>query len=156
MYNYFVSVSNFIHFFSAYSALLKCSVPTMDTTNSLKMTPVASQSVFSHVEEENLPALRAFLDKNRDVDNRSDVSKATVVFYRTHTFFLLDFFQMSHFMSTFNHRTDTVQLLSAACTLLNYCLCVHLECWWSSRWLSADWDKFDLFWTERFRTRYKS
>ncbi|XP_062864164.1 kinase D-interacting substrate of 220 kDa B isoform X1 [Trichomycterus rosablanca] len=44
----------------------------MDTTNSMKMTAVASQSIFSHVEEENLPALRAFLDKNRDVDSRSD------------------------------------------------------------------------------------
>ncbi|XP_053488708.1 kinase D-interacting substrate of 220 kDa B isoform X6 [Ictalurus furcatus] len=44
----------------------------MDTTGSLKMTVVASQSIFSHVEEENLPALRAYLDKHRDVDSRSD------------------------------------------------------------------------------------
>lgn len=47
----------------------------MDTTSSLKMTAVASQSIFSHVEEENLPALRAYLDKHREVDSRSDVSQ---------------------------------------------------------------------------------
>lgn len=39
------------------------------------MTVVASQSIFSHVEEENLPALKAYLDKHRDVDSRSDVSE---------------------------------------------------------------------------------
>ncbi|XP_017331350.1 kinase D-interacting substrate of 220 kDa B isoform X3 [Ictalurus punctatus] len=44
----------------------------MDTTGSLKMTVAASQSIFSHVEEENLSALRAYLDKHRDVDSRSD------------------------------------------------------------------------------------
>ncbi|XP_060790078.1 kinase D-interacting substrate of 220 kDa B isoform X2 [Neoarius graeffei] len=44
----------------------------MDTTSSLKMTVMASQSIFSHVEEENLPALRAYLDKHREVDSRSD------------------------------------------------------------------------------------
>ncbi|XP_053093545.1 kinase D-interacting substrate of 220 kDa B isoform X5 [Pangasianodon hypophthalmus] len=44
----------------------------MDTTGSLKMTAMASQSIFSHVEEENLPAVRAYLDKHRDVDSRSD------------------------------------------------------------------------------------
>ncbi|KAM9466731.1 kinase D-interacting substrate of 220 kDa B isoform 3-T5 [Clarias gariepinus] len=44
----------------------------MDTTGSLKMTAVASQSIFSHVEEENLTAVRAYLDKHREVDSRSD------------------------------------------------------------------------------------
>lgn len=39
------------------------------------MTAVASQSIFSHVEEENLPAVRAYLDKHREVDSRSDVSE---------------------------------------------------------------------------------
>uniref|UniRef100_A0A4W4GC82 KAP NTPase domain-containing protein n=1 Tax=Electrophorus electricus TaxID=8005 RepID=A0A4W4GC82_ELEEL len=33
---------------------------------------MASQSIFSHVEEENLPALRAYLDKHREVDSRSE------------------------------------------------------------------------------------
>uniref|UniRef100_A0A4W4GGT9 KAP NTPase domain-containing protein n=1 Tax=Electrophorus electricus TaxID=8005 RepID=A0A4W4GGT9_ELEEL len=44
----------------------------MDTTGSLKTTVMASQSIFSHVEEENLPALRAYLDKHREVDSRSE------------------------------------------------------------------------------------
>lgn len=46
----------------------------MDTTTSLKMTSLAVQSLFSFVEEENLPAIKAHLDKFRDVDSRSDVS----------------------------------------------------------------------------------
>ncbi|XP_072545755.1 kinase D-interacting substrate of 220 kDa B isoform X2 [Salminus brasiliensis] len=44
----------------------------MDTTSSLKMTAMAVQSIFSHVEEENLPAIRAYLDKYREVDSRSE------------------------------------------------------------------------------------
>ncbi|XP_038162915.1 kinase D-interacting substrate of 220 kDa B isoform X2 [Cyprinodon tularosa] len=44
----------------------------MDTTASLKMTSLAVQSLFSYVEEENLAAVRAHLDKFRDVDCRSD------------------------------------------------------------------------------------
>ncbi|XP_036448980.1 kinase D-interacting substrate of 220 kDa isoform X4 [Colossoma macropomum] len=44
----------------------------MDTTGSLKMTAMAVQSIFSHVEEENLPAVRTYLDKYREVDSRSD------------------------------------------------------------------------------------
>lgn len=47
----------------------------MDTTSSLKMTAMAIQSIFSHVEEENLSAVRAHLDKYREVDSRSDVSR---------------------------------------------------------------------------------
>lgn len=46
----------------------------MDTTTSLKMTSLAVQSLFSYVEEENLDAIKAHLDKFRDVDSRSDVS----------------------------------------------------------------------------------
>lgn len=46
----------------------------MDTTTSLKMTSLAVQSLFSYVEEENLAAIKAHLDKFRDVDSRSDVS----------------------------------------------------------------------------------
>lgn len=46
----------------------------MDTTTSLKMTSLAVQSLFSYVEEENLEAIKAHLDKFRDVDSRSDVS----------------------------------------------------------------------------------
>ncbi|XP_056249168.1 kinase D-interacting substrate of 220 kDa B isoform X4 [Seriola aureovittata] len=44
----------------------------MDTTTSLKMTSLAVQSLFSYVEEENLAAIKAHLDKFRDVDSRSD------------------------------------------------------------------------------------
>nr|XP_057946373.1 kinase D-interacting substrate of 220 kDa B isoform X1 [Doryrhamphus excisus]XP_057946374.1 kinase D-interacting substrate of 220 kDa B isoform X1 [Doryrhamphus excisus] len=44
----------------------------MDTTTSLKMTSMAVQSLFSYVEEENLAAIKAHLDKFRDVDSRSD------------------------------------------------------------------------------------
>uniref|UniRef100_A0AAQ5ZBN1 KAP NTPase domain-containing protein n=1 Tax=Amphiprion ocellaris TaxID=80972 RepID=A0AAQ5ZBN1_AMPOC len=44
----------------------------MDTTTSLKMTSLAVQSLFSYVEEENLAAVKAHLDKFKDVDSRSD------------------------------------------------------------------------------------
>ncbi|XP_058470993.1 kinase D-interacting substrate of 220 kDa B isoform X3 [Solea solea] len=44
----------------------------MDTTTSLKMTSLAVQSLFSYVEDENLVAIKAHLDKFRDVDSRSD------------------------------------------------------------------------------------
>ncbi|XP_012678836.2 kinase D-interacting substrate of 220 kDa B isoform X3 [Clupea harengus] len=44
----------------------------MDTTTSLKTTTLAIQSLFSYVEEENLPAIRAHLEKFREVDSRSD------------------------------------------------------------------------------------
>ncbi|XP_066530233.1 kinase D-interacting substrate of 220 kDa B isoform X1 [Hoplias malabaricus] len=44
----------------------------MDTTGSLKMTAMAAQSIFCHVEEENLTAVRAYLDKYQEVDSRSD------------------------------------------------------------------------------------
>uniref|UniRef100_A0A665UBY1 Kinase D-interacting substrate of 220 kDa n=1 Tax=Echeneis naucrates TaxID=173247 RepID=A0A665UBY1_ECHNA len=44
----------------------------MDTTTSIKMTTLAIQNLFSHVEEENLPALRAHLDRFKEVDGRSD------------------------------------------------------------------------------------
>lgn len=38
------------------------------------MTSLAVQSLFSYVEEENLAAIKAHLDKFKDVDSRSDVS----------------------------------------------------------------------------------
>ncbi|XP_045917766.1 kinase D-interacting substrate of 220 kDa B [Micropterus dolomieu] len=44
----------------------------MDTTTSMKMTSLAIQSLFSNVEEENLAAIKAHLDKFKDVDSRSD------------------------------------------------------------------------------------
>ncbi|XP_067337026.1 kinase D-interacting substrate of 220 kDa B isoform X1 [Channa argus] len=44
----------------------------MDTTTSLKMTSLAIQSLFSYVEEENLAAIKAHLDRFKDVDSRSD------------------------------------------------------------------------------------
>uniref|UniRef100_A0AAY4AL72 KAP NTPase domain-containing protein n=1 Tax=Denticeps clupeoides TaxID=299321 RepID=A0AAY4AL72_9TELE len=44
----------------------------MDTTSSLKMTTLASQTLFSYVEEGNLPAIRAHLDKYNMVDERSE------------------------------------------------------------------------------------
>lgn len=46
----------------------------MDTTSSMKMTSLAVQSLFSYMEEEDLAAVKAHLDKFRDVDCRSDVS----------------------------------------------------------------------------------
>ena len=46
----------------------------MDTTTSIKMTTLAIQNLFSYVEEENLAAIKAHLDKFRDVDSRGDVS----------------------------------------------------------------------------------
>ncbi|XP_058254273.1 kinase D-interacting substrate of 220 kDa B isoform X7 [Hemibagrus wyckioides] len=52
----------------------------MDTTSSLKMTAMASQSIFSYVEEENLPAVRAYLDKHRDVDSRSENGQTPLMF----------------------------------------------------------------------------
>nr|XP_057927637.1 kinase D-interacting substrate of 220 kDa B isoform X2 [Doryrhamphus excisus] len=44
----------------------------MDTTTSIKMTTLAIQNLFSYVEEENLMALRAHLDRFKEVDGRSD------------------------------------------------------------------------------------
>ncbi|XP_037550895.1 kinase D-interacting substrate of 220 kDa B [Nematolebias whitei] len=44
----------------------------MDTTTSMKMTSLAVQSLFSYMEEEDLAAVKAHLDKFRDVDCRSD------------------------------------------------------------------------------------
>ncbi|XP_053098301.1 kinase D-interacting substrate of 220 kDa B isoform X5 [Pangasianodon hypophthalmus] len=44
----------------------------MDTTTSIKMTTIAIQNLFSYVEEENLAALKAHLDKFKEVDGRSD------------------------------------------------------------------------------------
>jgi len=46
----------------------------MDTTTSIKMTTLAIQNLFSYVEEENLAAVKAHLDKFKEVDGRSDVS----------------------------------------------------------------------------------
>lgn len=50
----------------------------MDTTTSLKMTSLAIQSLFTYVEEENLAAIKTHLDKFKDVDSRSDVSRSLV------------------------------------------------------------------------------
>ena len=47
----------------------------MDTTTSLKMTTLATQSLFSYVEENNVPAIKAHLDKFKEVDSRSEVSQ---------------------------------------------------------------------------------
>ncbi|XP_077367163.1 kinase D-interacting substrate of 220 kDa B isoform X3 [Festucalex cinctus] len=44
----------------------------MDTTTSIKMTTMAIQKLFGHVEEENLTALRDHLDRFKEVDGRSD------------------------------------------------------------------------------------
>lgn len=45
----------------------------MDTTTSIKMTTLAIQNLFSYVEDENLAALRAHLDRFKEVDGRNDV-----------------------------------------------------------------------------------
>ncbi|KAL0969348.1 hypothetical protein UPYG_G00225920 [Umbra pygmaea] len=44
----------------------------MDTTTSLKMTMSAIQTLFAYVEEDNVPAIKAHLDKFKDVDSRSE------------------------------------------------------------------------------------
>ncbi|XP_013887411.1 kinase D-interacting substrate of 220 kDa isoform X3 [Austrofundulus limnaeus] len=44
----------------------------MDTTTSMKTTSLAVQSLFSYVEDDDLAAVKAHLDKFRDVDCRSD------------------------------------------------------------------------------------
>ncbi|XP_077594925.1 kinase D-interacting substrate of 220 kDa B-like isoform X1 [Stigmatopora nigra] len=44
----------------------------MDTTTSIKMTTLAIQKLFGHVEDENLPALKDHLDRFKEVDGRSD------------------------------------------------------------------------------------
>ncbi|KAJ8274986.1 hypothetical protein COCON_G00096110 [Conger conger] len=44
----------------------------MDTTTSIKMTTLAIQNLFSYVEEENLAAVKAHLEKFKEVDGRSD------------------------------------------------------------------------------------
>lgn len=54
----------------------------MDTTTSLKMTSLAIQSLFSFVEEDNLAAVKAHLDKFRDVDSRSDVSPEPMIQFK--------------------------------------------------------------------------
>lgn len=46
----------------------------MDVSTSLKMSSLTIQSLFSYVEEENLSAIKAHLDKYREVDTRSEVS----------------------------------------------------------------------------------
>lgn len=38
------------------------------------MSVLLSQSVISYVEEENIPALKALLEKCKDVDERNEVS----------------------------------------------------------------------------------
>lgn len=49
----------------------------MDTTTSIKMTTLAIQNLFSYVEDENLAALRAHLDRFKEVDGRNDVRTST-------------------------------------------------------------------------------
>lgn len=51
----------------------------MDTTTSIKMTTLAIQNLFGYVEEENLAALKAHLDRFKEVDGRSDVGDAVLL-----------------------------------------------------------------------------
>ncbi|KAG9336176.1 hypothetical protein JZ751_002523 [Albula glossodonta] len=51
----------------------------MDTTTSLKMSTLATQSLFSTVEEEDLAALKAHLDKFKEVDGRSDSGQTALM-----------------------------------------------------------------------------
>ncbi|XP_026141628.1 kinase D-interacting substrate of 220 kDa B-like isoform X1 [Carassius auratus] len=44
----------------------------MDVSSCLKMSSLTTQSLFSYVEEENLSAIKAHLDKYREVDTRSE------------------------------------------------------------------------------------
>lgn len=52
---------------------LRWPLADMDTTTSIKMTTLAIQNLFGYVEEENLAALKAHLDRFKEVDGRSDV-----------------------------------------------------------------------------------
>lgn len=61
----------------------------MDTTTSLKMTSLAVQSLFTFVEEDNLAAVKAHLDKFRDVDSRSDVSDELMILLKTVCLYLV-------------------------------------------------------------------
>ncbi|KAJ8398213.1 hypothetical protein AAFF_G00430570 [Aldrovandia affinis] len=51
----------------------------MDTTTSLKMSTLATQSLFSTVEEEDLAALKVHLDKFKEVDGRSDSGQTALM-----------------------------------------------------------------------------
>ncbi|XP_029569803.1 kinase D-interacting substrate of 220 kDa B isoform X2 [Salmo trutta] len=51
----------------------------MDTTTSLKMTTLATQSLFSYVEEDNVPAIKAHLDKFKEVDSRSENGQTSLM-----------------------------------------------------------------------------
>ncbi|MBN3310300.1 KDIS Kinase, partial [Amia calva] len=44
----------------------------LDTTSSLKMTSLATQSLLTYVEEENIVALKALLEKYKEVDERNE------------------------------------------------------------------------------------
>ncbi|XP_051502627.1 kinase D-interacting substrate of 220 kDa B-like isoform X2 [Myxocyprinus asiaticus] len=48
------------------------SITAMDMSTSLKMSSMTTQSLFSHVEEENLLAIKVHLDKYKEVDTRSE------------------------------------------------------------------------------------
>lgn len=63
----------------------------MDTTTSIKMTTLAIQNLFSYVEEENLSALKAHLDRFKEVDGRSDVRTTSLT-----TKFILTFLSQSN------------------------------------------------------------
>ncbi|KAJ8353142.1 hypothetical protein SKAU_G00207090 [Synaphobranchus kaupii] len=54
-------------------------VCAMDTTTSLKMSTLATQSLFSAVEEEDMAAIRAHLDKFKEVDGRSDSGQTALM-----------------------------------------------------------------------------
>ncbi len=58
----------------------------MDTTTSIKMTTLAIQNLFSYVEEENLAALKAHLDRFKEVDGRSDVRLSEHLLFVYHVF----------------------------------------------------------------------
>ncbi|XP_064189964.1 kinase D-interacting substrate of 220 kDa B-like isoform X1 [Anguilla rostrata] len=51
----------------------------MDTTTSLKMSTLATQSLFSAVEEEDMAAIRAHLDKFKEVDGRSESGQTALM-----------------------------------------------------------------------------
>ncbi|KAI2654495.1 Kinase D-interacting substrate of 220 kDa B [Labeo rohita] len=51
----------------------------MDVSTSLKMSSLTTQSLFSYVEEENLSAIKAHLDKYREVDTRSESGQTALM-----------------------------------------------------------------------------
>ena len=78
----------------------------MDTTTSIKMTTLAIQNLFGYVEEENLAALKAHLDRFKEVDGRSDVRQRAHVRTAVHTVLCVSAASSLFPVGLFVDRTD--------------------------------------------------